>query len=87
MSDALYLVGKRSSMIMEKCIPGSSGMLAVAAPVKTIQETLASHDLGSCEFSCINAPEMSVVSGTHKDLKRVQILLNAKFRKTFLKVT
>ena len=36
-SDALYLVGKRSSMIMEKCTPGSSGMLAIAAPFKTIQ--------------------------------------------------
>ncbi len=86
-SDALYLVGKRSSMIMEKCTPGSSGMLAVAAPVTTLQETLDNHDLASCEISCMNAPEMSVVSGTHKDLKSLQVLLNAKFRTTFLKVT
>ena len=86
-SDALYLVGKRSSMIMEKCTPGSSGMLAIAAPVKTIQETLANNDLPSCEISCINAPEMSVVSGTHTDLKSLQVVLNAKFRTTFLKVT
>ena len=86
-SDALYLVGKRSTMIMEKCTPGSSGMLAVSAPVKTIQDTLANHDLASCEISCMNAPEMSVVSGTHKDLKSLQVLLNAKFRTTFLKVT
>lgn len=86
-SDALYLVGKRSSMIMEKCTPGSSGMLAVAAPVKTIQETLASQGLASCEISCMNAPEMSVVSGTHKDLKNLQVLLNGRFRTTFLKVT
>ena len=86
-SDALYLVGKRSSMIMEKCTPGSSGMLAVSAPVKTIQETLTNNDLPSCEISCMNAPEMSVVSGTHKDLKSLQVLLNAKFRTTFLKVT
>ena len=86
-SDALYLVGKRSSMIMEKCIPGASGMLAIAAPVKTIEETLANHDLASCEISCMNAPEMSVVSGTHKDLKSLQILMNAKIRTTFLKVT
>lgn len=86
-SDALYLVGKRSSMIMEKCIPGSSGMLAVAAPVKTIEEALANNDLASCEISCMNAPEMSVVSGTHNDLKSLQVLLNAKVRTTFLKVT
>ncbi|CAD6567566.1 MAG: hypothetical protein ASARMPREDX12_000532 [Alectoria sarmentosa] len=86
-SDVLYLVGKRSSMIMEKCIPGSSGMLAIAAPVKTIEETLANHDLASCEISCMNAPEMSVVSGTHKDLKSLQVLMNAKIRTTFLKVT
>ena len=86
-SDALYLVGKRSSMIMEKCTPGSSGMLAVTAPIKTIEEALASHNLASCEISCMNAPEMSVVSGTHKDLKSLQGLLNAKVRTTFLKVT
>ena len=86
-SDALYLVGKRSSMIMDKCTPGSSGMLAVAASVKTIEEVLANHNLASCEISCMNAPEMSVVSGTHKDLKSLQGLLNAKVRTTFLKVT
>ena len=86
-SDVLYLVDKRSSIIMEKCTPGSSGMLAVAAPVQTIQDTLASHKLDSCEISCMNAPEMSVVSGTHKDLKSLQLLLNAKFRTTLLKVT
>lgn len=86
-SDALYLVGKRSTMIMEKCTPGSSGMLAVAAPVKIIQETLANNDLASCEISCMNAPEMSVVSGTHQDLKSLQVLMNAKVKTTFLKVT
>ena len=85
-SDALYLVGQRSSMIMKNCTPGSSGMLTVAASAKTIEETLANHDLASCEISCVNAPEMSVVSGTHEDLKSLQVLLNAKFRTTFLKV-
>ncbi|KAL9136636.1 MAG: hypothetical protein Q9175_002148, partial [Cornicularia normoerica] len=86
-SDTLYLVGKRSSMIMEKCTPGSCGMLAVAAPVRTIEDILANHDLASCEISCMNAPEMTVVSGTHKDLKSLQVLLNARVRTTFLKVT
>ena len=86
-SDALYLVGKRSTMIMEKCTPNSSGMLAVAASVKTIKEALANQDLASCEISCMNAPEMTVVSGTHKDLKSLQVLLNARVRTTFLKVT
>lgn len=86
-SDALYLVGKRSSMIMKKCTPGSSGMLAVAAPVKAIEEALANQDLASCEISCMNAPEMSVVSGTHKDLRSLQALLSSGVRTTFLKVT
>ena len=85
-SDALYLVGQRSSMIMKNCTPGAFGMLTVAASAKTIEETLANHDLASCEISCVNAPEMSVVSGTHEDLKSLQVLLNAKFRTTFLKV-
>ncbi len=86
-SDTLYLVGKRSSMITEKCTQGSSGMLAVAAPVKTIKEALANQGLDSCEISCMNAPEMSVVSGTHEDLKSLQQMLNARVRTTFLKVT
>ena len=86
-SDTLYLVGKRSSMIMENCTSSSSGMLAVAASVKSIEETLANHDLASCEISCMNAPGMSVVSGTHKDLKSLQLLLNGRVRTTFLKVT
>ncbi|KAL9064298.1 MAG: hypothetical protein Q9161_008967 [Pseudevernia consocians] len=86
-NDTLYLVGKRSSMLMQKCTPGSSGMLAVAAPIKTIEEALTNEDLTSCEISCMNAPEKSVVSGTHEDLKSLQALLNARAKTTFLKVT
>lgn len=86
-SDTLYLVGKRSSTIMEKCTPGASGMLAVAASVKTIEEACVDQDLASCEISCINAPEMSVVSGTIGDLKSLQGLLDARVKTTFLKVT
>ena len=86
-NDTLYLVGKRSSMLMQKCTPGSSGMLAVAAPIKTIKEALTHQDLTSCEISCMNAPEKSVVSGTHEDLKSLQALLNPRVKTTFLKVT
>lgn len=65
-----YLVGKRSSMTMENCTPGSSGMVAVAVPVKTIEEALANQDQASYEISCTNAPEMSVVSKAHELLKQ-----------------
>lgn len=86
-SDTLYLVGKRSLKIMEKCTPGASGMLAIAASVNTIEEAWSGQDLTSCEISCMNAPEMSVVSGTLEDLKSLQNLLNGKVKTTFLKVT
>lgn len=86
-NDTLYLVGKRSSMLMQKCTPGSFGMLAVAAPIKVIEEALTNQGPTSCEISCMNAPEKSVVSGTHEDLKSLQALLNARIKTTFLKVT
>lgn len=69
-TEAPYLVCKRSSMTMENCTPGSSRMLAVAAPVKTIEEALANQDLASYEISCTNAPEISVVSKAHELLKQ-----------------
>ncbi|KFY25113.1 hypothetical protein V493_04828 [Pseudogymnoascus sp. VKM F-4281 (FW-2241)] len=59
-SDAIYLVGKRAQLLMEKCTVGSHGLLAVKASVLSIRESM--NDT-SINVACINGPEETVLSG------------------------
>lgn len=86
-SDTLHLVGRRSMMVQQRCSQGSHSMLAVGGSLSTLTDLLASRRLPSCEISCINAPGMTIVSGTNEDLKHLQSHLQvAGTKSTFLKV-
>ncbi|KFZ18301.1 hypothetical protein V501_01293 [Pseudogymnoascus sp. VKM F-4519 (FW-2642)] len=59
-SDAIYLIGKRAQLLMEKCTVSSHGLLAVKASVLSIRESV---DEASINIACINGPEETVLSG------------------------
>ncbi|KAK4695140.1 hypothetical protein P7C71_g2556, partial [Lecanoromycetidae sp. Uapishka_2] len=59
-------------------------MLAVSASVEFVQEALSSQGLSSCDISCKNAPELSVVSGMIGDLTNLQRTFQGQQIKTKL---
>ncbi|KAH6844969.1 polyketide synthase [Chaetomium sp. MPI-CAGE-AT-0009] len=61
-SDAIYLVGSRAKLLIEKCKAGSHGMVAVQAPVQTVLELMGTEADG-LNIACINSPRETVVSG------------------------
>lgn len=86
-SDTLHLVGRRASIMQERCTPGSHAMLAVDSSWQTTENVLATQDYPSCQISCMNAPNTTVVSGTIRDLKNLQShLQTSTTRATFLQV-
>lgn len=64
-ADTIYLVGKRATLLQDKCYAGSHSMLAVKASAASVSRFLAS---GACELACINGPEETVVSGTNLNI-------------------
>jgi len=83
-SDAIYLVGMRAQLLMEKCTVGSHGMLAVKGSVSSVTESL--ND-ASINVACINGPEETVLSGDVAQIEAAsQHLSAAGFNCTQLRV-
>ena len=83
-SDTLYLVGKRALLIQEKCTPGSHAMLAIVSSPGSLESLLGDTNHRSCQVSCLNAPNMTVVSGMVEEIKSLQSRLQADAIKTTL---
>lgn len=66
LTDVLYLVGKRASLVLERCVPGACSMLSVFAPLEKVEQYVAK--LSSCEVACLNSPKATVVSGTADEI-------------------
>ena len=82
-SDMLFLVGKRAELMSQKCTTGTHAMLAVQLPVGSLRETiLEGQRHPSCEISCINGPNASVVSGEIEDITKLNVRLQASGIKT-----
>ncbi|KAK2592067.1 hypothetical protein QQS21_010228 [Conoideocrella luteorostrata] len=71
-SDTLYLVGKRAQIIAGALPPHEYGMLAVNLSVGDARKVLSSGQHTSCAVACINAPKMTVVSGSCLKLEDLQ---------------
>lgn len=74
-ADALFLVGSRAKLLMESCEQGSHGMLAVRAPLATIEERLAEVESLKdvvYEVSCINTEQDTVLSGIKAGLAKME---------------
>ena len=62
LSDALYLVGIRASLLESKCGLGTHAMLAIHATAEAVKNALGAK-FNDLEVACINGPEDIVLSG------------------------
>ncbi|KAK4176239.1 hypothetical protein QBC36DRAFT_352777 [Triangularia setosa] len=88
LSDCLYLVGKRASLMASNCSPGTHLMLAVQANQSGTQTLLGKvDDSSSLEIACQNGPTSTVVSGTTDHIQVLQErALTRGFKTTVLDV-
>ncbi|KAF3481110.1 polyketide synthase [Arthroderma uncinatum] len=85
--DTLLLVGKRAQLMEEMCTKDTHAMLAVSLSRESIQRYLSSDAFQSCEISCINTFNSTVVSGLIGEVSAMQTLLSSEnIKATYLKV-
>jgi iterative type I PKS product template protein len=85
-SDAIYLVGSRAQILLDKCTVGTHAMLAVQGSVASVQEAL-SERAADLNVACINGARETVLSGETADMESVASDLTAAgFKCTPLKV-
>lgn len=71
-SDVLYLVGHRAILMEKHLTPNTYAMLATSIDVESLQQSIGTLSLSTCNVACINAPSVSVASGTIQDLGVLQ---------------
>ena len=76
-SDTLYLVHERATLMQDRCTAGSYAMLAIPLSANSIQNLLRGRSHPSCEISCFNGPSMTVVSGVSEELMSLQAELKS----------
>ncbi|KAK5652180.1 hypothetical protein OQA88_10823 [Cercophora sp. LCS_1] len=82
-SDCLYLVGKRASLIMDKCVPGTHSMLALQISEENAASLIAETE--ACEIACVNGPASTVVSGPSSEIAQFrEQTLSQGIKSTFL---
>ena len=87
-TDTLYLVGKRSLLLQERCKSGAYAMLAVGASVEQLEPILSTAQFQSCQVACINSPKRTVISGPVENLRGFKNRLESeRIRTTFLEIT
>ncbi|KAH9041988.1 polyketide beta-ketoacyl-synthase [Lactarius pseudohatsudake] len=75
--DALILVANRAHLITQKCLPGSTGMMAVNLDTMAIGKVLASSsDFSAINIACYNSPDDHVVSGPVSSLQALKSYLD-----------
>ncbi|KAE8350732.1 conidial yellow pigment biosynthesis polyketide synthase [Aspergillus coremiiformis] len=78
MADALYLVGHRALLLLERCEADTCAMLSVSMSVTDIQKFLRSRpQYSTCGVACINSPTATVISGDANDIALLQADLTA----------
>lgn len=83
-SDTIYLSGRRTQLLTEKCQVGTHSMLAIKASLAQVKPYL---DDQVHEVACINAPGETVVSGLSNHIDALSEKLTAeRFKSTKLRV-
>nr|XP_036586274.1 polyketide synthase [Colletotrichum truncatum]KAF6796681.1 polyketide synthase [Colletotrichum truncatum] len=86
-SDMLYLVHTRASLIQEHCTAHTYSMLAVNMCHSDVADMLCKSNCPTCQIACINAPAMTVISGINDELSVLQSTLqNLGIHTSLLKV-
>lgn len=87
-ADALYLVGKRATLLEQRCKSGAYAMLAVGTSVEQLEPVLSTAEFKSCQIACSNTPKKTVVSGPINSLRKFRDEIQSmRIRTTFLEVT
>lgn len=87
LADTLYLVGKRSALLQQRCNSGAYAMLAVGASVEQLEPILSTAQFKSCQIACINSPNKTVVNGPINSLHKFRDQIQStSIRTTFLEV-
>jgi acyl transferase domain-containing protein len=76
-SDTIYLVGRRATLLSERCQSGSHKMLAVRATLADVEEVAQGLPY---EIACINGPKETVLSG---EVEQMEVLAKALDRGGF----
>ncbi|KAK8056490.1 Beta-ketoacyl synthase [Apiospora rasikravindrae] len=85
-SDAIYLVGARAQLLVEKCTAGTHAMLAVQGSREVVTEALGERG-ATTNVACVNGPRETVLSGTSNEVAEIAEQLGAAgFKCTQLKV-
>lgn len=71
-SDCLYLVGKRASLMVSKCTPGTHSMLSMQASEAQAKALIVEIGASSCEIACKNGPVSTVISGPTDQVRLLQ---------------
>lgn len=70
--DTIHLVGQRAKLLQENCSAGTHAMLAVKAPLSTIED--AANGM-SFEAACINTAKDTAISGTVEEIDEIKKVL------------
>lgn len=81
-SDTLFLVGNRASLMEENLTPNSYSMLASSVEEQALVQLFFDLGLDSCSIACVNAPTITVSSGTLRDINRLEQHLKNQGQKT-----
>ncbi len=85
-SDAIYLVGSRAKLLVDRCTVGSHAMLAAQGSVAAVYETLGAR-ANNLNVACINGHHETVMSGEADEVAEVaDFLAGTGFKCTLLRV-
>ena len=88
-SDTLFLVGRRAQLMEEKLTSGEYAMLAIGSDFESVRQLLAVPESAWTKtgIACINAPQITVVSGPVDEVNNLKARLVAEgSRATLLRV-
>ena len=72
-SDTLFLVGSRAQLMESRLSPDEYSMLAIGSDSESTRKLLeASGSSAETDIACLNAPQMTVVSGPMKDVQALK---------------
>lgn len=85
---ALMLIANRAALMVQKCTPNATGMLAVNLSPDTVSNILTTltldHDFSGCTIACFNSPTDCVVSGPLLQLHDLRTCFTSSNIKTVL---
>jgi acyl transferase domain-containing protein len=83
-ADTLYLVGKRATLLQDKCTRDSHAMLVVKASVSDTANALNGTEH---QVACINSPIETVLAGSNQEVSNLKAILSyAGLDSTVLKI-